>query len=80
MTHPVPTGVGYGGGFGVTAQDGDCAVDGCEAPGKMQTCPADGKLHRHGMVHYRHMKSDLPFREGWHLICDEHYKALTEGK
>lgn len=68
-----------GGGFGVMPQDHLCAVEGCENPGMPQRCPADGKHHRHGMVHYQHMNPDhgLTFtKNGWHLICDEHYQTL----
>ena len=68
-----------GGGFGVVPQDILCAVDGCENPGMPQRCPADGAYHRHGMVHYTYAKPGhgLTFREGWHLICDEHYKVIA---
>ena len=68
-----------GGGFGVMPPDETCAVEGCDNPGMPQRCPSDGSYHRHGMVHYNHMSGhSLTFREGWHLICDEHYKALTQ--
>jgi hypothetical protein len=56
-----------------------CAVEGCEEQGKPQVCPYDGRMHRHGKVHYDcgSPKSALKFRGGrWRLICDTHLGVL----
>jgi len=57
-----------------------CAVLGCEAEGKVHECPYDGSLHRHGRIHYDcgYPVSRLEFRDGWHLICDEHYAVCCQ--
>jgi len=57
-----------------------CAVLGCVSPGRAHTCPADGTSHGHGRVHYEHCHSALVFREGWHLVCDEHYRVLADSR
>ena len=56
-----------------------CAVDGCDHEGKPQICPFDHRAHRHGCIHYGcgYPASALTYRaEGWHWICDEHYKVV----
>lgn len=50
-----------------------CAVVDCTNVGKAHRCPADGEPHSHGRIHYRYCGDHgLAFRDGWHLICDEH--------
>lgn len=58
-----------------------CAVEGCEEEGQSQQCPFDGAYHHHGRIHYDREKTygSLTFKvDGWHLICDNHYKQLIE--
>lgn len=55
-----------------------CAVVDCANVGKRHECPADGELHSHGRIHYTYCGyHGLTFRDGWHLICDEHFKVCV---
>jgi hypothetical protein len=53
-----------------------CAVWGCASQGKPQACPFDGERHGHGRVHYKCNRAGLVFRQGWHLLCDDHYRQI----
>lgn len=60
-----------------------CAVDGCEAEGKAHRCPGDDSNHFHGCVHYSEISEELyarglKMREGWGLLCDEHYAVVAD--
>jgi hypothetical protein len=58
-----------------------CAVVGCSREGRPQICPYDGSRHHHGRIHYDcgYPKHSVAFHEGtWDLICDVHYKVVTE--
>jgi hypothetical protein len=74
----VPSGTGAGGGFGTTAPNRACGVEGCGDEGRPQICPYDKRYHRHGMVHYQcgYPESRLAFRKGWHLLCNEHFAIV----
>jgi len=55
-----------------------CAVAGCDAPGRSQRCPHDGRRHSHGRVHYGSLPaSSLTFRDGWHWLCPEHFTIVA---
>lgn len=55
-----------------------CAVRSCKNEGEIHTCPYDGSLHGHGMIHYDcgYPPSKLKFHKGWHLICDKHFQII----
>ena len=62
-----------------TPTNRQCAVEDCKEQGFSRTCPYDERRHSHGMIHYDcgYPKSALKFREGWWLICDEHYAFVA---
>jgi hypothetical protein len=59
-----------------------CAIEGCEVEGQAHRCTADDSMHAHGCVHYEtakdalEAKHGLKFRQGWGLLCDEHYEIV----
>lgn len=56
-----------------------CAVVGCAREGSPQICPYDGRYHHHGRIHYDcgYPVHSVKFRDdGWHFVCDEHYRLL----
>ena len=55
-----------------------CAVAGCTEPGRPRICPYDNRYHHHGCIHYSEERSALHFRDGWHWVCDEHFKILCD--
>lgn len=78
----------YGPWVGVSKENQTvCMVLGCTHQGKPNPCPYDGAHHHHGCIHYdcEAAKVDVKrtgfkFRQGWGLLCDEHYNALCGGK
>ena len=63
-----------------TAGD-ECAVEGCKEPGGYHTCPAEGRRHSHGLIHYQDCHSNLTFRAGdWRKVCAAHYEALVTAR
>ncbi len=58
-----------------------CGVVDCTNIGKANRCPADGERHSHGRIHYTYCGDHgLTFREGWHLICDEHFAVCVAAR